>query len=400
MPKSNSKQVDVAQLRSRLLQLAEKQAGLRERLENYMTANSDTTYSSLARDADIPHNSLIAFSRGERSLRSEKGLKGLCSLLDCVSLGEEIIKLGEAVPDRYFAFASGSPAAITVAMDIMQAQQVRKVSFTFSEFAEAFGPCAETVDNVLYARQSGLQALEDHDIRETIEIMLIDDLDDKLQAIAQRRDTRKQDASRRLQELIEPLAAHYGGKVKLSRILDVGQTTLSDALACRTSLETIETLIELAKKQKKFMPTAQRHIMPPEEVANPPTPPPVIPEGTDVLAAVGGITTEEGVRFVLTASSFNALELDEDALVAVREFLLRVIPLTRLALNIGSQLNDPRDRKHLRGAVGREVEELSTAIEKFTFAHPNRLSELHDSQRQVWASDGTNTELKSTRGKQ
>lgn len=123
-----------------------------------------------------------------------------------------------------------------------------------------------------------------------------------------------------------------------------------------------------------------------------PTPPiniqftPEVPSTTlrvqEALERFGGETSPLGPRYVIGAGSFREIDLSpETDFVSVVE---RYLEIARGLLNVCAQFKNYEFRKRIREELGVEVEELELAIRLFTSAHPNRLTELHDAQRNTW----------------
>jgi hypothetical protein len=206
------------------------------------------------------------------------------------------------------------------------------------------------------------------------------DLDDPIEEAKQRRLASQQATAKRFSKLVEPLLERYGDKSMVAKALGIHRNSLYDALGGRASVEHTQKLIQKAERLSRARAPAAK----PEPEQKPPPEPAPAPD-RDVWSVIGGTTTDEGVQFVLTEESFQ--ELEHIPLVALRDSLRKVLPVARLLLNIGSQCKDKQAREILQEALGPEVQELAIAIREFTFAHPNRLLELYDSQRQVWSTD-------------
>lgn len=198
--------------------------------------------------------------------------------------------------------------------------------------------------------------------------------------------------------MYDKLYERFGTQACLAEALGVPSSTLSYAASGKCSAATYSGLVRHAEKllespapslgaESVAEPAADKvAVTVTEAVAGSA---PSEEHGLGAFASIGGITTDEGVPYVLTEESYQKLE--GVPLLALRDSLITAIRLARLQLNIGSQLTSRTDRRILQDAVGRELKELKLAIDAFTFAHPNELLALHDSQRQFWAEQSTNS---------
>lgn len=366
-------------LKRSLLDLSLKQVELRQRLVDYL-ANSEETAGSISRQTGMNWVAVKGFLDGKLCLSGGKGLKGLCRLLECEDLGNKIATLSAAVGDRYLALATHSPEVIETAIELVTAQRQRADEYTGEDFAGAFGKLAPIVKGVLNGSQSALDQLEDADTLWHIQTQMKADLDDPIEEAKQRRLASQLTAAKRLSKLVEPLLERYGGRTMMAKALGIHRTSLYDALNGKASVEHTQKLIQKAERLSNARAPAAEPVTEQKSA-----PEPIPAPDRDVWSVIGGTTTEEGVQYVLTEESFQ--ELEQVPLVALRDAMRKVLPMSRLLLNIGSQCKDKQAREILQEALEPEVQELSIAIREFTFAHPNRLLELYDSQRQVWAND-------------
>jgi hypothetical protein len=104
---------------------------------------------------------------------------------------------------------------------------------------------------------------------------------------------------------------------------------------------------------------------------------------SDLLDKRGGETSPLGVDKVLGERSFVTIDLDPSAELV--DCIKRQVQSTRAALNLLAQIRDEHTRALVREELGPQVEELGLAIRMFSVEHPNKLTKLHDSQRQIFA---------------
>ncbi|HVX24053.1 MAG TPA: helix-turn-helix transcriptional regulator [Candidatus Saccharimonadales bacterium] len=440
------------ELRKRLLALSDKQRQLHAKLLEYMTKNACST-NTVANRADISRSSVSEFHAKRTAICGGKTLNGLCQLLDCGALGEEIEDLAKPIVDRYKTVSLFSKDVIVTFTDLLGAYQDSANRTTMKEFAQAFGEHSELVATVLNASRDGLETLTDRTLQGELLSTLIDGVEGNLNAVRAQKQQTITTAIQHLDSVIEQLLVRYQTRTAISDALDLPATTLRHVVSGRASLEKIlevtalvesllhvdptdphERLRQVHKKlvrrygtkvavakalniprstlddvlnSKRPNPEQLGRLLQkaeqllsgsPGTTAQPapsrPSSSPALAERTPIpsasstlaLAGLGGVTTDEGVPYVLTAESFQ--QLADVPLVALSETLCSFIQMTRLLLNIGSQVQDDTTRKVLRDGVGKEVEELQSAIEAFTFAHPNRLLDTLAAQRE-WRSSQT-----------
>lgn len=381
--KRSSSALSPDQLRKALFSLSARQAELRDLLAAYRLTTGKSL-SLIQRESGVKWTSLKDFEEGRLCLSGGKGLTGLCKLLGREHLSSEIAQLARAVGDRYLALATGSREAIETAVELIKLQRKYSSDCTVEELATIFGEQCEVVRGILNGSRSAVAELGEDKALTSVQNLLTSNLDGLIQGVRKQRSDAQKAAAEVLNNLLTPLAERFGGPVALAKALDVSRSSLYYAQRGQSSVEQIEKII--AQAQKLSRPHSRANPAPtpsePEPVAQPPQA--SLSVISDKWATIGGATTEEGVRFVLTEESF--LELDDVPLVALRDAMLRALPVARMLLNIGSQCKDRRAREILQEALGPEVQELQTAIRLFTFAHPNRLLEMYDSQRQGWAA--------------
>ena len=390
---------DADQLRQHLIALSTKQAELRRRLNEYLQS-SGTAVGTVARLVNMKWGTLNKLSKGEVVVGSGRGLTALCHFLQCDDLGEEITALTRHISDRFIGFATCTPVVIETAFDIRRAFFERAETVSAVEFAGAFEEYSAIVQGAITGSKSALQALEDEDTRDYVNLMLIDGLDERLALSKVRHDQEKQAAADHFVELVKPLLDRFGGKSSLARVFEVHNSTVHAAMTGEASLETIQRLTVLAERHARNNGQAAKDPPTPQAQATGPPPPKVetpkaearpaatVPEGPafqgeQLIRALLDMSREELVAFVQTEANFQ--ELERVQLLALRDALVVSGQVMTLLLNIGSQVGSKQAREMLQNDIGRVLQELEPAIKRFTFAYPNKLLELHDSQRQVMA---------------
>lgn len=402
MAKTRSSAVKISELRPRLLRLSALQTDLRERLFNYMSTTG-ATIATIAKLAGIPHVKLTSFRQGSTSIAAGRSLTGLCEVLGCPEIGAEIALLSEQVADRYLGYTTRSPAAIKTAVGVLEVHQQWYEDFTYSEFSEAFGDLSSTILSVLNGGRTGLEALEDAGIRDTIETILIATIDDLLADLKQRRDAVKQATIDQLRTAIDKLSVTYGNRETVYKVTGVSSSTIQDSLAGRSSLDTIRALTAKLEKHIRSnektsctrpagSPPPEDHVVPISAKATGPPPAETSAQtpafqAEQLVEGILSMSRSELVAFVQTEANFR--ELENVQLIALRDALIVSLSVSQLLLNIGSQLDSKNARAILQQDVGRVLQELDPAIRRFTFAHPNQLLDLHDSQREVWKGNSS-----------
>ena len=113
---------------------------------------------------------------------------------------------------------------------------------------------------------------------------------------------------------------------------------------------------------------------------------------SELMESRGGDVSPLGIQSVLGEDSF--VEIDLDPSQELVDCISSQVQHTRAALNLLSQIRDKQTRDLVRKKIGPQVEELELAIRMFSDVHPNRLSRLHDSQRQLWADQSSESSNK------
>jgi hypothetical protein len=199
-------------------------------------------------------------------------------------------------------------------------------------------------------------------------------------------------------EILEAIAAvrHlYPTKKAVAIAAGVPRSTLCDALytSDRMSLGGMEKILGKIRALQTSEPSAaesesarsepQQSDMPAPNGADDPGNSDVAMIGPPLdLPAHGGHTSPLGVRYVLGPQSFKDLDFDPDG--SFIALAVRQLEITRILLNVSSQIRDNRARERVRKALGREVEELHQSIQMFSVEYPNRLTPLYEEQRQMW----------------
>jgi hypothetical protein len=369
--------LSVSQLRQSLLDLSARQIELRGRLTQYRSEN-DLTIGAVARQTGVSWQRVKDFIDGTMSISGGRGLTGLCELLECPELGDEVAVLAKRVGDRNLALANQPHEVIIMALDLVEYHRDRADRYNMAEFAAAFNGDAPTVLGALNASQEALLMLAEEQTRERITQLLLVGLDERLAKAKEKLAEPRREAGAKLAELVGPLAERVGSKTRLAKLLNCSRTTLASAVAGEASLEQIERLITEAGKISRMLSPPSEGQPGDTEAAEVMT----VPGVPSALAALAGITTDDGTEYVLTEEAFR--QIGKVPLVALRDALLSAIKQVRLLLNIASQLADDEAREILQEAAARELRELDVALKLFAFKYPSRLLPLYDNQRELW----------------
>jgi hypothetical protein len=348
------------QLRPRLLELHELQTQLRESLDDHLDSSGDSMNAVAAR-VQMSWVGLNSFHKGERCLSDGSGLRELTKFLGCPQKGSRIAELSQQIDDRYLSLALHTEAVIDMALELIQLQ--RQSGHSVTVFAAAFGGQEGIVQGVLSGSHQALEQLENLNARQQVSEKIAG-LDVLLEVTALAQQALRDTAAEAFRMAAQPLLERAGSKSALAQMLGISRSGLIAAYNGSAGLEQLKHLTELAQQMTGKKPG-------PDESSQ--------PELTDI----GGVTSDDGLPFILTEAAFR--EIEGVPLVALRQSLRTAVQVTRLLLNIGSQMTDQTARDILRQDLGKELRELELAIRTFGFAHPSELLALYDSQRQQWA---------------
>jgi hypothetical protein len=343
------------------------QSELREAAKKYYQESGDTL-NTMARTARIPWGSLKNFLDGDTTLGGGRGLRGLTDLLGCIELGNQIEQLGTSIGDRHKGVATNPPEVVEVVLRMLEVWLHNAEGMTQAVFSQVFLPHDELVVGILTAKSEAMRSLRQPELRAAL-IQQLDDpeLPQFLKKAAEQDWQQRQQQAQKVLDLEKALLPHYEDKLKLAAALGFSYSSLRNAEKGEAGAETYAQMIERAQY------LLHRHGDSPS-VASSATPP-------DEFGGLAGITTEDGVRFVLTPASFQQLELVP--LVELRNALKRSIEITRGLLNLAAQQKDEQARAVLQEELGKEVRDLEYALRQFTFAHPNELLPLYEDSRRI-----------------
>lgn len=238
--------MSLSELRERSLKLSTKQAELRSRLSTHLEA-SGANLGATARMANSNWATLNAFMTGKLSMCSGRSLQGLCALLECPDLGREIEELAAPIPDYQRSLGCFSASIIKIAIDLMVAQQENANLVTYTEFAECFGEHAATVRGALKGSAEALQQLASEEVQNDVIRTLIENLDERLEIIVNRRTQAQAVHVTKLKTLVDQLLVSYHRKTVITKKLGIGPTALHNALAGRSSISQLEMVIARAE---------------------------------------------------------------------------------------------------------------------------------------------------------
>lgn len=370
MTRKRDDQLPISEQRDRVRTLRGLQAELRSVLDE-RRERERLTVGTLASNIGVGWNEIKEFLSGRRTFCGGKILAASTAYVERRDLRDAIERAARGLSDRMRGLAGCPVEAIDLAFALEDAHEAHAPELTQEEFAQCFESAAPIVLGALQASQESLHALRGDGGQSLRDALASDVLVTHLRnAQAAKRD-RIAGKAAIAHDLLGNLATRFQFREQQARALGVHRTTLAAVLRGSASEGTVDELIAKAKQL-----LGERDAAIPAAAAPAAAP-------TSALEQHGGETSPLGVRFVLGPNSFR--ELDGDPGAGGIAFARRQLELTRLTLNLLAQLNDPATRRHVREALGPEVEELELSVRLFTVEHPNRLTELHQAQRETWA---------------
>ena len=359
--------------RRQVLRLANLQAKLRAAFDKKCHTEKLPGTNERAKRLKLEWSEMHRYETRVNAVCGGKILKALIAFLDLPNMAKEINDAATGLRSPLCGLSLSPLNIIGLAFDMAEAHLRYGGKMTHEIFARAFTPHDQAALALLRTSQDGLRELESQ--AETIQAMrnLLDDEQELRNHLAAALAQQQKDMAEPLAELkrlVAQLLAVHKTTRRLAPVLEVHATTMYQALGGKVSGETMTGLLTRARRLCNVnVPTA------PAVAADTST-------ATHLVQQLGGEVSPLGVQYVLGPNSFRQIEGDPGETYV--QFAQRTMEMARLALNIGSQIKDPETRRRLREKLGREVEELELAVRLFTSVHPNRLTALHEAQRQDW----------------
>jgi len=338
----------------------------------------EATVGKFARELSLPWSDVNKSLKRQQAVCGGKILTNLTAAINDTNLKRCIQETSVGLPDRVQGLALFSPEVINLALDLKIAFAQETERFNTERFTALFGAQQAVVKRVLLLANDGLTELKKKPVRQKIQNILCDPEWHKRLNQAHREFTEMlQRKGEKLKELTRQLRPYFASVEKLARTLEVHPSTLNEACRGQASEQTVDMLLTAARD----LLLAQSENLRSSLVIEPKP-----PTAGKLLKQHGGITTKQGVKFVLTPETFQELEGDPGN--AFVNYARRAFEMTRFVLNVGAQIQNSRVRKRIREELGSEVEELYAAIEVFSFAHPNSLLPIYKAQRETFRRKG------------
>lgn len=388
------------EMRANIHALAAIQGELRSAVERRRAQDPPKTIGAISSEISVSWRDLKGLLDQERSISGGASVKKIAAYAHCPEIADKICALTDATPDRFLGAASATPEAIDCAFDLEEAWTLHAETFDQRTFANAFGDHHATVLGAIRHARAAFTTLANPAVREAIRAILADtSFMNRIASATETSAGRQLEKSKRLAALVVRLKPRYRFRQNVAKALDVCRTTLIAACNGTAGEETIDELIAKATALVHSPADAPQGV-PAPAVPTPPPPAPPTQEGAgqtegnvqppasaiEVLEKLGGETSPLGVRFVLGPDSFREIAMEQiEAFIA---FGLRQLELARIVLNFSAQIKDEATRKRIREAFGKHVEETELAIRIHTARYPNRLTKLHQGEREAWAAVG------------
>lgn len=380
----------VSQMRERLDKLSGRYEELRQVIRAHQEANPGTTTREIGDVSGYSWDRVTHFMNGDSALMGGNRLPELGVLLDCSSLTDEIAEITGPLRECVVGLALETQEVRELSLDLLEAWRKQKHGLTQEQFAQAFEPYADIVCGTLQLKKEAYTRLRDEVNRAAIRKSLRSGLDNRLQGIAATHRALKQEVIDEINALLKPYYARHKTLTRVAETMGMTRQRLSEVVNALVTFEKIQLvreeirnkIQELESESKRELPLpvapdsgAVQSAISPNELLNPDAD--LLP--ASLLPYAG--ETVDGQPFVLTTASFREVETRE--IVDFADMLERMLGRTRAMVNIAAQIRDEQAADILRGRVNREVVELYRSLQIFTSVHPNALTEIYDSERQI-----------------
>jgi hypothetical protein len=449
---NSPRRISFKDLRTAVLSLSQRQAELRQKLETYLAATGKSV-GTVGREAGTTWASVRRFLDGHQALMSGNGLGGLAKVLSSEELGEQILELGEAIPDRYIGLVHFNEDVVTIVCDLLEAWGSQPSEYTMAEFAAAFSEQEQVVFGALQCSREALNTLRDHPpiVQLILEKLVGDEFELALKEAKKSRVRQKLVKVEEIERLVRTLLPQYDNKVSLVRDLGFSRGSLDRTKligASETQLNLFVTRLNEALHTAEMTDGAatnwkalydrlynrlgsQRQVAEALGVASstlsdaihgkssPETVQGLLKRGAELESGSGpnepntalrlgplpravdsvdphdpfhGLagTEQEGTPYVLTSANLQEItSLPVSALISSFVTSARV---TRGFLNLLAQLKGEEVRTAMQHSqVRRELEELYVSLELASTTHPSALVEIFAAQREQWAAMNQST---------
>lgn len=384
---SDSHRIDFASLRANAIDLSQRQVELRRLIQDYLSATGITP-SALATRVGARERSLAKFLRVEQALINT-GLQGLGEILGAKELCQEIVELGENIPDRYLGLVNFDEQVITIVCDLLVTFTSQPVECTMAEFAAAFPKREKVVCGALLCAKGELVTLRDHpEITRELKRLLDDKLEKRLKEAKESLASARLVKVEEVERLTRILLPHFDDKQSLVQKLGLARGCLDRAKLIGASEAQLDVFIAKLAQAIRAVDTVPASKKPAVKLSS--TEVPVQAEPVDPFRGLAG-TERDGVPYVLTEENFK--EIRGLPIKALLEGFKESSRILRGYLALLAQLKGEGIRAGVQHPLVRgEIEELYLALELVSTTHPTALLPLLEKQRQQWgAARGSNS---------
>lgn len=376
---------DFAEFEKNLIRFATCQKRLRTVVAK-AAKDSKMSTNEIANKCNLGQAEVKKFLTGESVLASERKLKAICKFANCEELIEPNLAAAKNIADRFKIFATVDTDTIRIGTQLIRLFQ-ENYPLPTNNLAEVFGQDAEVVFEVLKPSRIGIHLLSETECSERVLGLLTDtSFGDTVATVrTQFLDDYNAEAAE-FKQLVDRLLPLYDNQLKLvaTEAFGVNYSTIRRAVQPAEdvlkngSLVGQETMLHLKRTATAIL-AGEKPKAPAAKSDEPVLPPPQPEAIPDPSQDVFGPTTEDGVAFVLTESTFQ--QIANVPVIAMRDALKKSIIATRQLLNVAAQMSDEQARDILQEDLGKELRELLHSMRTFSMAHPNEILPLIDSQR-------------------